>query len=263
MRMFHIGTLVTNPDQYRDMKASFLEAGFDERRCRYTVLDNTSTNRYDAFRAYNYLREITTEPYIIFCHQDVLLNQGDDYDALLKRIEELEATDPDWAIAGNAGGTDTLRLSQHLSSPSRDGLSVGRFPHRVHSLDENFLLVKSSVGIECTPELTGFHFYGADLCLQAARKRKTCYVIDFHLTHLSDGTIDHVFEAARAEFQRRWNRSFRFCYVRTTCTLLFLSRYRLLFRVFDSPRALAFMEAHTRLYAMLAFARHKLQGKKW
>jgi hypothetical protein len=82
--------------------------------------------------------------------------------------------------------------------------------------------------------ISGFHFYGADICLHAHQMGHSAYVIDFHLEHLSPGkghttAAESVRAVARAG--ARW--------MQTTCSLIHLSGDAVrqsLGRVIDWPR---------------------------
>ena len=88
---------------------------------------------------------------------------------LLSAMDNLECRDPGWAVAGNAGGSASLEVVRRITDPS--GVSTDHvLPARVHSLDENFLVIRTATGIGCSPELGGFHFYGVDFCLNALER---------------------------------------------------------------------------------------------
>jgi len=237
MRLFHICTIANKLPQYEQMKMSFIEAGFDEVRCRYSLFDNSEENIYEPYSTFNAIHSTTIEPYIIFCHQDILLNQGHGFSRLVELLEELDRLDPKWAVLGNAGYNNSYEYILKITDPNCTPNWTGDFPQRVHSLDENFLVVKSSANIGCSLELRGFHFYATDLCLNAILKGYSCYVIDFHLTHLSKGNLNQAFWDVQALFQRRWSREFNFCYVKTPMrTIFFLSKYGALRYIFARGR---------------------------
>ena len=240
MRLFHICTLVTNTDQYRAMKESFLAAGFDEDRCRYTVLDNREGNQFEGYGAFNVVQAETHEPYLIYCHQDLILDAGDGIGRLLGIIADLDRSDPRWAVLGNAGWSNLVHVALVISDPMWHNRRIGRLPQRVESLDENFLVVKIAAHLHCSAELSGYHMYATDLCLGASRRGLTSYVVDFHMTHLSQGNKSQAFYEVRRHFVARWSREFTFRFVRTPSTILFLSRYRLLRTLLDS-RAVRFV----------------------
>lgn len=237
--VFRICTLVTDWQQYAEMKQSFIAAGFDESRCAYSAFDNSSGNHFEPYSLINRLVQESSEPYLVLCHQDVLANQGDGFDRLLEALRQLDSRDPHWAVAGNAGCTDDFAFVIRVTDPNKFDHWPGPFPVRVHSLDENFLVIRGRAGVTCSSELSGFHLYGTDLCLNARLKRRTCYVIDFHLTHQSTGRFGEDFFASRRQFIERWNREFHFLYVIREAEI-FLSRWRILHRVFPrcKPRNL-------------------------
>lgn len=224
MAIFLICTIANDLLQYEAMKASFLAAGFDEERCRYHLFDNSRSNSYDPYSAINSAVSEADEPYIIFCHQDILLDQGHGIEDLRKIVTELNSSDPAWAVLGNAGVTEDHRLLRNINDPMGNDYKKDLAPERACTLDENFLVIKTSSKLRCSDSLNGFHLYAADLCLQAQQQQHSCYVVNFHLTHLSPGKIDQSFQVARQSFQRRWSNKYRFVYVHTPCTSIFLSR---------------------------------------
>jgi hypothetical protein len=232
--MFHICTIANNLLQYQAMKFSFQEAGFDETRCRYSVFDNSQGNIYEPYSTFNTIRLETVEPYIIFCHQDVLLNQGHWFDKLVKILEELDKLDAKWAVVGNAGINNNYQSVVKITDPNSTPNWRGDFPQKVHSLDENFLVIKSSTKIACSPELKGFHFYGTDLCLNAIQKGYSSYVVNFHLTHLSGGNLNQCFWELQENFHQKWSSEFNFGYVKTiTGVVIFLSKYKVIKNFFS------------------------------
>ena len=236
MKTFHICTIVNNAEQYWKMRASFAQAGFDEDHCRFSVFDNQASNRNECYSTFNRVMAETPEPYVIYCHQDILLDQGHGREELLAVMRELDQNYPDWAIFGNAGVTEEHQALRRLHDPFGTHFGEDTTPVRVCSLDENFLVVKTASNVRCSAELTGFHLYATDLCLQAARAGQACYVVSFHLTHLSKGRLDQSFYTARDNFQEQWSKRFRFRYVRTSCTIIFFSRNRAIRFFFSSDR---------------------------
>lgn len=72
-------------------------------------------------------------------------------------------------------------------------------------------------------DLSGFHLYGADICLVADVLGWSAWVIDFHIEHLSPGRKDASFAEAEVRFREKWSRALRPRWLQTTCTLLRLS----------------------------------------
>ncbi len=229
MNTFHICTIANDLQQYEEMKSSFISAGFNLEKCRYSLFDNSEANKFDPYQVFNTIKSITVEPYIIFCHQDVRMDKGDGIDRLLELIDELDKADNRWAIAGNAGINNHYQAVVRITDPNNTDNWSGHFPQSVHSLDENFLVIKTAANISSSVALSGFHFYATDLCLNAINKQHTCYVINFHLTHLSGGNLGSAFLQAQVKFNEQWCDKFLFCYVQTiTCVTMCFSKYKIL-----------------------------------
>jgi len=221
-------TFVTDGESYREMRHSFEEAGFTQARAVFIEL--RSTGRKGEPEPYSTISQLIRErpePFVILCHQDVRLDQGHGFGDLLAQLETLSELDPAWAVVGNAGGSRRLRVIRCITDP-HGANSYRSLPARVHSLDENFIVLRTGTRIQCSDGLAGFHLFATDLCLNALETRRTAYVIEFHLRHLSPGRKDAAYCAARDRFVGYWNGRFLVRYVRTTMEVLFLSRSTLL-----------------------------------
>jgi hypothetical protein len=219
---FTIATIVNDRGHYREMRASFAAGGFAEPICEYLSIDNTSNPQTSAYQGFNELLNAARGRYVILCHQDVRLI-GEGRRELEQRLAELEQKDPAWALAGNAGGVCPGKLALRISDPHGHNRRVGHLPQRVTSLDENFIVVKRAARIGFSRDLSGFHFYGADICLVADILGHSAYVIDFHLQHLSGGTKGPSFHAAEEAFRAKWTRALRSRWIQTTCSLVNIS----------------------------------------
>ncbi|MGE5265729.1 MAG: acyl esterase [Deltaproteobacteria bacterium] len=223
---YSICTLVTRLDQYAEMRETFAARGFDSATSEYLYLNNGGPDQCGAYRGLNALLNAARGHYVILCHQDVRLLE-DGIDALDRRLSELDGRDPNWALAGNAGGVAPGRLAFRISDPHGAGRHSGSLPVQVMSLDENFIVVKRSARIGCSVDLEGFHFYGADLCLNADVAGHSAWVIDFHLHHLSGGNKIVDFFAMEEAFRAKWSHALRPRWMQTTCALLRLSGFGL------------------------------------
>jgi hypothetical protein len=202
-------SMITDWVAYDECRATFLDGGFDPARCEYLVVDNSAGNRADAYVTTNAFLQRAKGEYVVIHHQDVrLLEHG--FTDLLARVNELNELDPDWAICGNAGAlTDGWRVLNLSHPESERHIEGGPLPARVMSLDENFLVVKRAANLAASHDLSGFHHYGADLCLVADLLGWHAYVIDFFLSHLSGGTMDDGYEASRSAIARKYARAYR------------------------------------------------------
>ena len=237
---FAIHTFVTDSELYAQMRASFIAAGFAPDA--FLALDDRHDDPYGAITRLG--RSIGVR-YPILCHQDLLADRSADARELVRVLVELDDIDPGWVVAGNAGmtrcGQRVLQLVDPISSPSPANL-----PASVVSLDENFLVFNRRNAPRCTENLSGFHLYGADVCLHALAAGGSAYVIDFPLTHLSAGRKNADYYQARDRFVQAWSPRFVFRYVVTTTGALFLSRFKALRRSFGSERALRYVDRANR-----------------
>lgn len=223
---YSICTLVTRPDQYAAMCETFTARGFDNTTSEFLYLDNSGPDQCGAYRGINALLNAARGHKVILCHQDVRLID-DGIDALDRRLRELDQRDPNWALAGNAGGVAPGLLGFRITDPHGAGRHSGNLPVQVMSLDENFIVVKRSARIGCSVDLEGFHFYGADLCLNADVAGFSAWVIDFHLHHLSGGNKSTDFFAVEEAFRAKWSHALRPRWMQTTCALMRLSGFGL------------------------------------
>lgn len=219
---YTIATLVTDHAQYAAMRASLRAGGFGEEDCEYLYIDNSTANTACAYRGLNALLNEAGGVFVILCHQDIRLLEDQRAD-LDRRLAELDARDPDWALAGNAGGVAPGVLAIRITDPHGENQNTGSLPQRVVSLDENFIVVRRSARIGFSRDLEGFHFYGADICLNAAIAGYSAYVIDFHLAHLSAGHKSAAFARCEAAFRAKWERALSARWIQTTCALVRLS----------------------------------------
>jgi hypothetical protein len=212
---FSICTLVTRRGEYAEMVESFVGHGFVPADCEYLYIDNSESNRFDAFQGYNLFLSGARGDYIILCHQDILLLE-DGRAELEQRLNELTAHDSEWALCGNAGGVSFTRLAIRISDPYGENQSIGSFPARATALDENFIVVRRQANLSLSHDLSGFHFYGADLCMVADFLGQGAYVIDFHLRHKSGGKTDASFHGLRKDVARKYQKAYRHRWIVTT-----------------------------------------------
>lgn len=202
---FSIVTLVANQESYDRMVASFQAGGFTAPGTEFLALDNRTENRFDAFSALRAVLPRLRGKYIVLAHDDLeLIDDG--ADTLKALLEDLERRDPNWIIAGNAGGyeqTFGIRRVRYLEDPHGQSRTVDGIT-KVASLDENFQVMPRARMVLPSIDLDGFHCSGADLCLRAGLAGGTCYIVPFYLRHHSGGTMDHRFYDAKAVVERKY-----------------------------------------------------------
>lgn len=226
-KRFSICTLMTNSAQYFEMLKSFQSHGFNAKDCEFLYLDNSTTNRWDAFAGLNLFLNTARGRYIILCHQDIRLHT-DGINQLEMVLSTLELHDPRWAVAGNAGGTKPGNLVIRITDPYGADIKRGPFPAQVTALDENFLVVRRSANLTLSGDIHGFHLYGADLCMIAGILGYKAYVVDFHLTHLSPGNIDVRFHQMVATTIRKYGITCRSRWIVTPSVTFFVTRSTIL-----------------------------------
>lgn len=243
---FSICTLVTQKTEYIEMLNSFNEAGFTSDTCEFLYIDNSIENKYDAFQGLNLFLKQAKGKYIIVCHQDILINKDNRQD-LKNLIVKLDGIDKNWAVCGNAGAMGPNHVVYHITYSNDETISKGNFPLRVSALDENFLLIKNEAVLSCSANLSGFHLYGTDLCLNAELNGYTSYAISFNLTHKSKGTVSPDFFKIRKELIKKYNHFFRSRWIQTNCTVFYISG-SLFGRLCGNPVALFFVRMKNGLY---------------
>ena len=210
---FTICALVRSQEKYDRLLASFFRNGFDALNSEFLVADNRDDNRFDGYSWQEPLLARAKGRFVIFCHDDIeLLDQG--HSALVSALERLELDAPDWLLAGVAGGryrprkNNRVYLRMHISDPWGENRQMGEMPGRVETLDECFILMRRSRPVLPSLDLSGFHFYGPDLCLQAELQGGSAWAIDFHLRHHGRGTKDASFADCRDRFIAKYARIF-------------------------------------------------------
>ena len=87
-----------------------------------------------------------------------------------------------------------LDSSQFVSLPTwNEPTCWGELPAKVHTLDENFIVVRRAANLSLSHDLDGFHLYGTDLCLIADVLGGNRYVIDFHFAASGRRNNERVF----------------------------------------------------------------------
>jgi hypothetical protein len=210
---FSVCSLVADQDNYDRLLASFRRLGFTAENTEFLAADNRKGNVFDG---YTWMRRLFPEcrgEYIVFCHDDVELIE-DGFEDLVARLKDLTEVDPDWLLAGNAGGLyrkapPFRRRDVVMSIFDRYGdRRRGELPARVETLDENFIVLRRSRFVAGSFDLGGFHMYGPDLCMIAEILGGSTYVIDFHLRHHGLGTRGTPFREGRQRFQDKYSRYF-------------------------------------------------------
>ncbi len=218
---YSICTLVTNFDEYEEMRRTFAQSGFKGDDCEYLFIDNASGNKADGYSGLNLFLNNARGHYIILCHQDVRVVH-DDRAKLDAVIAEIDALDPNWGVLGNSGGIRPGRHAVRITDPFGDQHRE-KLPARVFSLDENFILVRRDANLALSRDLAGFHMYATDLCVVADFLGWHTYVVEFHLHHLSAGNKGTSFPAQRRDMIAQYHRKLSRRLIKTPTTIVYLS----------------------------------------
>lgn len=242
---FSVCTLVNDFVEYAEMLESFKKAGFSDDCTEFIYIDNSKSNKYEAFSGLNRFLQEAKGEYIILCHQDILLKY-DNKQVLVKRLEELEQKDPSWGLAGNAGGYKIRHFSIKISEASGMHQYTKQFPVRVKSLDENFIIVKRKANLALSGDLQGFHLYGTDLCTIAAVLGYNAYTIDFHLLHKSSGNVNKSFYDIKAAYISKYQKVLQGTFIQTTITNFYISGNSKLNKLMNSKFMFFFLKHYFR-----------------
>ena len=219
---FSICTFVTKLEEYENMKDSFLKNGFHKDDLEFLFFDNSEKkNNIDAFEGINYFLQNAIGKYIIICHQDIEII--DSKEKLLNHINEIELLDKNWGLLSNAGGSGPNKICYHVTYPPGGLEERGKFPQKVYTADENFLLLKANANLCVSKDLSGFHFYGTDLCMICNLLGYSCWAISYNLLHKSRGTKDVTFWNCKKSFKKKYSNYFKSRWIQTTSSPLYLS----------------------------------------
>jgi hypothetical protein len=210
---FSVCSLVANQGKYDRLLASFARLGFTAENTEFLAADNRDSNRFDGYSWHKMLLAHARGRYVVFCHDDIeLLDHG--YDALRAQLAFLDGLDPTWLLAGVVGGvwrprnSDVTRIAGAYVNDEGDLREHGRIPQRVESLDEFFIVMQRARPVVSSYDLSGFHHYGPDICLQAELLGGSAYVIDFRLRHHGTGKRGAAFRDSRRAFRRKYRQYF-------------------------------------------------------
>ena len=229
---YSICSIVTRPAEYAEMLATFDRGGFKAGvNTEFLYLDNSTANQFEAYSGYNLFLRAARGQYIILCHQDLLLLE-DGIARLDAIIAELDAIDPAWALFGNGGGIWPNKIAVRMSDKFGENQSIGGpFPVPCLSLDENFIVVRADTNLALSRDLSGFHFYGTELCIVAAHLGYNAYVVDFHLYHKGAATQDKTFFEIRKAMIEKYSRLAGSRMFTTTCSEFVVTPWPVLTRL--------------------------------
>jgi len=169
-----------------------------------------------AARAYNDAIEQSENEIIVFCHQDMIF-PNDWISNLGRSLQYLHSTDPNWGVLGCFGKTTDGADRGHVYMPGLGMLGTPLdHPEAVRTLDEIVLILRKSSGLRFDLALPHYHFYGADICLQAASLGMTSYALAGFCIHNCQYNLvlPPEFYACYRHLKRRWKQELP---IYTTC----------------------------------------------
>ncbi len=164
-------------------------------------------NAPSAALAYNRALDATEADVLVFLHHDVYLPEG--WDTMLQsRLDEMEAHDPDWALAGACGVTAAGRIIGPVWSSSL-GCIVGDVPlapEPVGSFDEMLIVLRRSSRLRFDDHQPGWHLYGTDIVCRARAAGQGAYAVGLPCIHNDrfHGALGEDFDECFRWMQKKW-----------------------------------------------------------
>lgn len=206
------------------LRSTLLKSPDVQSRCQVIVKNGFPS----ASAAYNEAIVEASEEIVVFVHADLYLPEGW-FDSLGKAIRDLNQSDPNWAVLGVAGISNTGEFAGHIYSTGLGHVVGSAFRGRFEtvSVDEVVIVIRRSSGLRFDDRLSGFHLHGTDICLEGRRRGMKSYVISAFCVHNSNGiqNLPASFWSAYLYLRTKWWRELP---VRTCCTTLSKSAWPLL-----------------------------------
>jgi GT2 family glycosyltransferase len=146
-----------------------------------------------AYKALNTAADLANGEILIYCHDDILV-PPDWLNKIKTRLNELGNTPI--GVVGPAGITlkdedeaffllNANNIPMNVAKPS---ITLHKNKVEVHTLDELCLITIKNSGLRFDDNLlTGWHFYGANICIKAIQKGLHNWAIDAYCHHKSGG----------------------------------------------------------------------------
>lgn len=170
---------------------SYLMKGLEKQGTDYELIliESSKTDFKSAAEALNYGGRKAKGDYIIFAHQDVMMEST----TWLEEAEILVESISNLGVAGIAGksreSSEVVTNVKHGDDPHLAGNEIDK-PVKVQTLDECLLIVPKKVfENQKFDEVTcdGWHLYGVDYCLMIDQMGLDVYVLPLPLIHKSSG----------------------------------------------------------------------------
>jgi hypothetical protein len=217
---FSVCTLVKNKEKYQILLESLQKNNFCNDIDEILCIDNSLGNNHDCFSAIKKFVSIAKKNYIILAHDDIVFNL--DRKVLVRELEKKKSLDPKSAVFGVAGVyKNPLVGSGHFISHKGEENWGFRHNGKVNTLDECCIIIDKASLVSVSDKITGYHFYGTDICINARKKGFSTYVIDYPITHKSKGNLDAHFLRSRQSYISHLRKNGNWDVVTTTCTSMY------------------------------------------
>jgi hypothetical protein len=166
------------------------------------------TGYSSAASAYNAgINKAASADILVFVHQDVYLADG--WLVRVERaVEAVSRKDPNWGVMG-VWGIDCLGRGAGYLYCTACGRKLGESfdgGREIRSLDEVVIILRKSSGLRFDEHLPGFHMYGTDICMEAAKRGMKSYAIAGFCIHNSNafGMLPWQFWKCCLYLRRKW-----------------------------------------------------------
>lgn len=189
---FSIITLVHNLDSYKEFLEN-LKNQLGNHSVELIGIPNFYNQFTSAYKAFNCGIDVASGKHLILCHDDLLI-PNDWLQRIKARISEFYTKGINWGVIGPAGifnNKAAFFLYDKNNKPlkySNPTIINDQSYYEVESLDELCLIIDKAYGLRFSDDaLSGFHFYGANLCYLANSKHLKNFAIDAYCHHKSNG----------------------------------------------------------------------------
>lgn len=207
---FSIITLVNNKKQY-DLLLDSLRAQDTNYSFEIIPIPNFNNEYKSCAEALNAGIDVAEGQYHIYCHQDIRFESGW-LERIGQHIKELDKSETDWGILGMAGAARTKDNPgygvSYLANKNANDANYYEETKRqygdrvvVDCLDELCLIANTKNHLRFDEKtFDHYHWYGADICLQAKSKGLVNFAIDAACIHDSDGVSNLMADKNRKVF---------------------------------------------------------------
>ena len=192
-------------------------------------IDNTLNEYKSAAKAFNEAMKKANGKYVIFSHQDIIIEDMHWLNEIEKVLDNLENI----GVVGVAGCKENEKGIYTNIRHGDDNRYAGEYrvnsPIEVQTVDECLFIIPKKVLNQIQFDETicyNWHFYATDFCLQSALVGFKIYVIPTEIYHMSDGnSLNLDYYKTAKKLYKKYKGSYK--KIRTTCSYWESSIYAL------------------------------------